>query len=59
MKLCHQLIYLGGEIITVGSDSHKAEDVGAGIKESIEVLKAIGFKHVYRFEGRQAIPVEI
>lgn len=50
---------LGGEIITVGSDSHKAEDVGAGIKESIEVLKAIGFKHVYRFEGRQAIPVEI
>ena len=50
---------LGGEIITVGSDAHKVEDVGADIKESIEVLKNIGFKNIYRFKNRQAIPVEI
>ena len=50
---------LGGEIITVGSDAHKVEDVGADIKESIEVLKNIGFKNIYKFKNRQAIPVEI
>ncbi|WP_370772847.1 histidinol-phosphatase HisJ family protein [Clostridium sp.] len=50
---------LGGRIITVGSDAHKAEDVGAGIRESIEVLKSIGFKNIYRFKNRQGIPVEI
>lgn len=50
---------LGGRIITVGSDAHKKEDVGAGIRESIEVLKSIGFKEIYTFENRQAIAVEI
>ena len=50
---------LGGEIITVGSDAHKAEDVGADIKESIDVLKNIGFKNIYTFQNRQAIPIEI
>ena len=50
---------LGGKIITVGSDAHKAEDVGSHIKESIEMLKSIGFKNIYRFKNRQGIPVEI
>lgn len=50
---------LGGRIITVGSDAHKAEDVGAGIRESIEVLKSIGFKEIYKFENRKPIAVEI
>ncbi len=45
---------LGGEIITVGSDSHKAEDVGAGILETYKILKDIGFKYVYTFEKRKA-----
>ena len=50
---------LGGEIITVGSDAHKVEDVGADIKESMDVLKNIGFKNIYTFQNRQAIPIEI
>ncbi|WP_343008796.1 histidinol-phosphatase HisJ family protein [Clostridium celatum] len=50
---------LGGRIITVGSDAHKCEDVGAGIEESISMLKAIGFNEIYTFENRQAIAIEI
>lgn len=40
----------GGEIVTVGSDAHKAKDVGAGIREAGELLKAAGFRYlaVYR-----------
>ena len=56
LKLYHEL---GGTIITVGSDAHKSEDVGAGIRESIEVLKNIGFKNIYRFENRKPIAIEI
>lgn len=41
---------LGGEIITIGSDSHKPEHLGAYIKETMEVLKQIGFEHICTFE---------
>lgn len=34
---------LGGEIVTIGSDSHKPEHLGAFIKESKELLKNTGF----------------
>lgn len=50
---------LGGEIITVGSDSHNGKDVGAGIEESIKVLKEIGFKNIYTYEKRKPIAKKI
>lgn len=56
IKMYHDL---GGTIITVGSDAHKCEDVGVGIKESIEILKEIGFKNIYKFEDRKPIAIEI
>lgn len=34
---------LGGKIITIGSDSHKPEHLGAYIDEAKELLKEIGF----------------
>lgn len=41
---------LGGEIITIGSDAHKPEDVGAGFTETKELLIDCGFRYytVYR-----------
>jgi HisJ family histidinol phosphate phosphatase len=36
----------GGEIITVGSDAHKTEDLGKGIKECAELAKEAGFKKI-------------
>lgn len=41
---------LGGEIITVGSDSHKTEFVGRYVNETLEMLKNIGFKYVCAFD---------
>lgn len=34
----------GGELITFGSDSHFAEDVGKGIEEAASALRELGFK---------------
>ncbi len=35
---------LGGEIITIGSDSHKPEHLGAYIEEAKSILKEFGFR---------------
>ncbi len=44
---------LGGEIITVGSDAHKATDVGYRIKETTECLADCGFKYITVFKNRK------
>ena len=46
---------LGGEIITVGSDSHFIEHLGHSFKEAIAYLKNAGFKYVAHFEGRKPV----
>ena len=45
---------LGGEIVTLGSDAHRLEDVGYALPEMVELLKAVGFRYVSRFVDRQA-----
>ncbi|MCM1100849.1 MAG: histidinol-phosphatase HisJ family protein [Clostridium sp.] len=43
---------LGGEIITVGSDAHRAQDIGSGFGRAAEVLQECGFKYYTVFEKR-------
>ena len=50
---------LGGRIITIGSDSHRKEHLGAYIAETLNILKTIGYKEVYTFEQMQPIPHKI
>ena len=45
---------LGGQIVTVGSDAHRAQRVGQYSGESVRMLKEI-FGHVCTFENRQPI----
>lgn len=40
---------LGGEIITVGSDSHNPDQIATKFKYVHEVLKTIGYKYICRF----------
>lgn len=37
---------LGGRIVTIGSDAHRAEDVGAGIVQASEMARDIGLAQV-------------
>ncbi|OGO80586.1 MAG: histidinol phosphate phosphatase [Clostridiales bacterium GWC2_40_7] len=50
---------LGGEIITVGSDAHIAEDVGKGINEAIEIAKLAGFYYITVYTNRQPFMIKI
>lgn len=46
---------LGGEILTIGSDSHKPAHLGAYIQEGQELLKGLGFTRFCTFEGMKPI----
>lgn len=39
----------GGKIVTLGSDAHRPEDVGKGIREGLALLKELGFPAVARY----------
>lgn len=44
---------LGGRIITIGSDAHKSEKVGAYIKEAIAIVAEAGFQEITLFHNRE------
>ena len=46
---------LGGQMITIGSDSHKPEHLGTFINETKQELKALGFKKFCTFDKMQPI----
>ena len=46
---------LGGRILTLGSDSHKPEHLGACMKETKEMLKSLGFRKFCTFENMQPV----
>jgi len=45
---------MGGERITLGSDAHRADHVGAGLPLALEAAIAAGFRYATGFEGRRA-----
>lgn len=48
LKLYHEL---GGEIITIGSDSHEPEHLGYYIREAKKMLKDIGYTYFCTFDN--------
>ncbi len=49
---------LGGEYITVGSDSHNAYDVGCGITEGMLIAKKCGFDKLSFYVNRQILQID-
>ena len=47
---------LGGEVITIGSDSHKKAHLGAFVCETMDEMKALGFKAFYTFDKMVPVP---
>lgn len=50
---------LGGEIITIGSNAHKPEDVGYEYRTAERMLKELGFKYIHIFKERKKFPINI
>lgn len=43
----------GGEILTVGSDAHRPEWIGAGFSDAYTLLKTLGFRWVCTYRNRK------
>lgn len=46
---------LGGEIVTIGSDSHSPGQLGSYIPEATEQLKSLGFSYLCTYEKMQPV----
>ena len=44
---------VGGELVTVGSDAHRPEHVGLGVREACGLLRDEGFRYVTVYEKRK------
>ncbi|MCR4925192.1 MAG: histidinol-phosphatase HisJ family protein [Clostridiales bacterium] len=49
----------GGEFVTIGSDAHYANDVGAGVFDGMATARACGFENVTLFQKRFPVTVPI
>lgn len=52
-------IELGGDMITVGSDAHSMKDIFYGIKETFEILDAMGVKEITFFKNRKPEKIKL
>lgn len=50
---------LGGQRISIGSDAHYAEHLGAGLEQGMDIARRSGFTHMTLFQRREPIEIEI
>lgn len=50
---------LGGEIITIGSDAHRPDDLAYGFSEVLDLLKSLGYKYYCIFKKRKPYFIRI
>ncbi|NLP48348.1 MAG: histidinol-phosphatase HisJ family protein [Clostridiales bacterium] len=50
---------LGGQYITIGSDAHRADHLGAGVREGMTIAQECGFDNVTLFQKREPVQIPI
>ena len=58
-KILEKYKNLGGNIITLGSDSHFPDTISYKIDDGIKHLKDLGFDHISYFENKKEKIIEI
>ncbi|MCR6105429.1 histidinol-phosphatase HisJ family protein [Salipaludibacillus agaradhaerens] len=50
---------IGGEILTIGSDSHRADTVGEHLRSALHMAKQAGFNYIFTFTKRKPKAIKI
>ncbi|MGL4393433.1 MAG: histidinol-phosphatase HisJ family protein [Fusobacteriaceae bacterium] len=58
-EIIHRYFSLGGEILTVGSDAHRHQDMGMDFDKVYDFIKSIGVKYLTSFENMKPSFVKI
>ena len=59
LDVLHRYRERGGEIISLGSDSHEASRVGAGFSHHAALLKSLGFRWTAHYENRKLVQLPL
>ncbi|MEG2039367.1 MAG: hypothetical protein RRZ73_06540 [Oscillospiraceae bacterium] len=58
----HLTLYkdLGGELITIGADSHRIQDIAEGVTNGLELAQQAGFNYITYYKNRKPLflPIE-
>lgn len=50
---------LGGQIVTLGSDAHSADQIGKSFKQGLALIEKVGFDYVAYFKNRKPVFVPL
>jgi histidinol-phosphatase (PHP family) len=59
LKYAKMFRSLGGEVVSIGSDSHTVEDIGADVYKGAETAKLAGFRYLTYFRKRKPVFIKI
>jgi histidinol-phosphatase (PHP family) len=46
---------IGGELLTIGSDAHRPDDLGFGLDHALQIARAAGFSALAQYEQREVV----
>jgi len=58
-QILHRFYEVGGQLITVGSDSHKPRDIGSGIQYALATAEKCGFRYYAVYKNRKPEMIQI
>lgn len=59
MWLLEKYRQLGGYLVTISTDAHSPGEVGADLAEHAQLLKQMGFTHIFYYKDRKAVPCSL
>lgn len=59
VQIIQRYYQLGGRIVTLGSDAHRARDLASDFDVAMDLLTAIGFRHFAFYRQRQPVMLKL
>lgn len=59
LRILRQYYELGGELLTLGSDAHRAEEVASDFEVAMDILTGIGFRYFAFYRERQPVMLRL
>lgn len=59
LRIIRQFRDLGGELVTLGSDAHRAQDVASDFDVAMDILTAAGFRYFAFYRQRQPVMLQL
>lgn len=59
LRIIRQYRELGGELVTLGSDAHRAEDIAADFEVAMDILTGVGYRYFAFYRERQPVMLRL